>query len=608
VGAQRWVLSRLATVSLAAAVLLTVGVGVTAWRAVQELIDVTAALRRSVERTAQASTVLAHLLQVESSQRGFLVTGDPAFLGPFETNVAKTREAFVRLQSLAETSQPERFDEISALVDAKLHELELTVELARERDAATAVAVVRGGIGKELMDELRGALESLQRDEAQIAAVRLGERADSISAARLGALGAAGLASLLLVVATVALDAAARRRLDAERRAVEGEERLRVTLASIGDAVIATDAGGRVVFLNPVAEELTGWKLPDAFGEPLATIFRIVDEETHAPAEDPVAIALREGRIVGLANHTVLISKEGIQRPIDDSAAPIRDAGGDVMGVVLVFRDASDRRRQRDDQIAARRAALERDAAESANRLKDQFLATLSHELRSPLGAMLSWIEVARSGAGDDPAILTRALDTVERNARHQAKLIDDLLDVSRIVSGKLTLDRTRVDLAALTRSALEEVAPTLSARRIRVEHDLPSQPVVVSGDAARLQQLVTNLLTNAQKFTPDDGWVRVEIERRASSVALRIRDSGEGIAPGFLPHVFERFRQGGDGASPRAGLGLGLAIVKQIASAHGGEVTAESPGEGHGATFTVTLPMAPAGTDGPPSVRSASL
>jgi len=536
------------------------------------------------------------------------------------------------------------------------------------------------------------------------------------------------------------------------------------TLRSIGDAVIATDAQGAVTFMNPVAEALTGWDEGDSRGRPLDAIFHIFSELTLAPVESPVTKVLREGAIVGLANHTVLRTRRGAEIPIADSGAPIRNEAGSIIGVVLVFRDvsaekqgrvreeflaragealvssidyeatlaavarlavpaiadwctidladpggprqvavahadphkmqfareaverhppdpsavfgapqvirtgkaelytelpeglveaaakdaehlellrdlelesamivplrargrvfgaitfvyASSGRHYSKDDLAfaeefARRAAIAienalavkdaeearakeswlRSDAELANRSKDDFLATVSHELRTPLNAILGWTVMLRSHKPADD--IDRGLVIIERNARSQAKLIDDVLDVSRVTSGKLALSLGPTRVADVIAAAIETVTPAASAKGVVISSDVSDTSLTITADADRMQQIVWNLLSNAVKFTPRGRSVLVEARGEGSDVCVRVSDTGEGIRPEVLPNIFEPFKQADASTTRRhGGLGLGLAIVKQLVSAHGGTVQAASDGLGKGAAFEVRLP-----------------
>jgi PAS domain S-box-containing protein len=543
----------------------------------------------------------------------------------------------------------------------------------------------------------------------------------------------------------------------------EARELLATTLRSIGDAVMTSDADGLVTMMNPVAEELTGWPERDAIGRPMATVFNIVNERTRRAVESPVARVLRDGVVVGLANHTILVSRSGTDVPIDDSGAPIRDAGGRIVGVVLVFRNASKEKTEQlrrafladlstalssvvdshamlgaiarlavprladwcavdvvepgreaptqvavahtdpakvelarewakrgalgpdaatgatsvlrtgspelyetitDDQLVAstqdperlrlarelrlrsamlvpirrsdrtvgvitlvqaesgrhyseddlafaddlgRRAALAlenarlfeesrraREAADEANRAKDQFLAGISHELRTPLNAIVGWSNLM-AGHALEPEKHSRAVDAIVRNASTMTHLIEDLLDISRIVSGKMRLETAPLDLVPVIDAAIEVVRSTADAKQIRIDCSLETDGQKAVGDATRLQQVAWNLLHNAVKFTPSGGVIRVRLRASDFGFELSVSDSGQGIDPQFLPHVFDAFRQADIGiARSGGGLGLGLAITRHIVEAHGGWIAAHSDGPGHGTTFVVRLPISP--------------
>jgi PAS domain S-box-containing protein len=621
----------------------------------------------------------------------------------------------------------------------------------------------------------------------------------------------------------------------AEEAMQKQSEWLRITLSSIGDAVISTDAEGRVTFLNGAAEALTGWPLAEAIGRPLPDVFHIVNDATRRPVENPVLRALQDGTVVGLANDTVLIARDGTERPIEDSAAPMRDAAGAGLGAVLVFRDVSDRKRadeiqallaaiieSSDDAIVSKtldgiirswnagaerifgysrgeavgqpitliipperideersilrrlvggeriehfetvrvskdgrrldisltispvrdregriigaskiarditelkrtRDALARDAKilasvrdsvvvtdlegvvtywnegatrlfgwtaeemvgrpyvdrfhepirtfiadqvrerasgvewsgeyeefrkdgsrvwidahvslvtdaarrpigilglahditerkraeealREADRRKDEFLALLAHELRNPLAPLCNGLEVMRLAAAD-PSAVAQARDMMQRQLGHMVRLIDDLLDISRISQNKMELRRSRVLLADVVSSAVETVRPLIDAAGHTLAVSLPDEPVFLDADLTRLAQVLANLLTNSAKYTRRGGHISLTAELRAADVFVSVRDDGIGIPAESLPRIFDMFSQV-DRSVERStgGLGIGLALVKGLVEMHGGTVTAASGGPDKGSTFTVRLPVMGAVHEAVPTATS---
>ena len=609
----------------------------------------------------------------------------------------------------------------------------------------------------------------------------------------------------------------------AHRRTQTERELLRTTLASIGDAVVTTDTEGRVTYLNATAESLTGWPQAEAIGRPLDNIFRIAKEQTGEPAESPVVKALREGTVVGLANHTVLVARDGTTRAIDDSAAPIRDLDGRVAGCVLIFRDISARRRTEqalwrseqdlrdffdnaaialhwvgpdgiilrvnqteldmlgyelaeyvgrhiadfhvdrpviddilarlargetlrdiparmrhkdgsirdvlinsnawfqdgkfihtrcftrditdlklasetramlgaivdssDDAIVSKtldgiiqswnqgaqrlfgytpaevigksinmlippelqpeersilerlrrgeridhfetvriakdgrrldisltvspvrdvtgrivgaskvardisdRKRLEQEMLEN-DRRKDEFLATLAHELRNPLAPIRNSLEIMKR-AGGNPSLVEQARITMDRQVAQMERLIEDLLDISRITRNRLELRNQTVDLASVVQHAVEGCRPLAEAAGHEVTVDLPSEPIYLHGDPVRLAQVFGNLLNNACKYTPPDGRIALTVERQGDDVLVSVKDNGSGISPEALPFIFDMFTQGDRTLEhSQSGLGIGLTLVKQIVELHHGEVRATSAGLGRGSEFQVRLP-----------------
>jgi PAS domain S-box-containing protein len=372
----------------------------------------------------------------------------------------------------------------------------------------------------------------------------------------------------------------------AERQLSASRESLRLTLASIGDAVITTDVEGRITYLNSVAESTTGWNLQDAVGQSLNTVFRILNEQTRMTVEDPTRRALREGVIVGLANHTLLIRKDATERPIDDSAAPIKDEQGRIAGCVLVFRDISGRRAA-EKQIQGLMAELRQ-----ADRRKDEFLAMLAHELRGPLAPMCNMLEIIRRTAGQDK-LVQQAHATMDRQLMQLVRLVDDLLDVSRITHNRLKLHKERVELSAVVAQAVEMCQATAERSKHELTIDLPREPIYLNGDPARLAQVFGNLLNNACKYTEPGGRIWLTGKRQGSDVLVSVKDTGIGIPRHMLPQIFEVFTQGGRTLErSQGGLGIGLALAKRLVEMHDGVIEAFSQGPGLGSEFVVRLPL----------------
>ncbi|MEO5824408.1 MAG: PAS domain S-box protein, partial [Gemmatimonadales bacterium] len=522
------------------------------------------------------------------------------------------------------------------------------------------------------------------------------------------------------VVITALIESMRTAHRDADSRARElklREEWLRVTLTSIGDAVIATDLDGRVTLINTVACELTGWS-NDALGEPLESVFQIISERTRERTPTPVARVLREGVIVDLANHTLLVARDGTDRPIEDSAAPIRDEAGKIVGVVLVFRDATAQRRAEDGELRSRerlqlalasghlgvwewdlatnavwwsdevarlhgmepgefggtleafqalvhsddrervgllvqgaiearsdyavqfrtttpageirwisgKAAVfcdddgtpvrmvgvtsdvtEQRATEEALRLagqrKDEFLATLAHELRNPLAPIRNALEIVRLVDTNPVEPVRGARDMIERQVGQMTRLLDDLLDVSRITRDRLELRREVVQLGDVLEVAVEASVTLLRAGGRSFTLDLPAAAIWVDADHTRLVQVFTNLLNNAAKFTRPGGRITLTACGHEHSVDVMVDDDGIGIAPADRQRLFEMFEQGattnGDGTP---GLGIGLTIARRLVEMHGGGITVQAGSGDSGTTFTVRLPVvgAPVGVSAP--------
>ena len=376
-----------------------------------------------------------------------------------------------------------------------------------------------------------------------------------------------------------------------ERKA---EAQARAWLAAIvessADAVIGQTLDGTITSWNAAAEQMHGYGRGEAIGQPISMLVPPERRDELACLFDRTR---RGERIVH--HETVRCRKDGTTLDVSLTLSPICDASGTLIGVSTIARDITERK-QVEQELATllERERLARAEAQTATRTKDEFLAVLSHELRTPLQSMLGWTQMLKE-RGLDERTVQKGLLTIERNVKMQTQLIEDLLDVSRIVAGKLRLARTQVDLAQVIASGVDLAKVAADAKSIRIDVTIEPMAGEVLGDPTRLQQVVSNLLTNAVKFTPREGSIRVRLERDDTVARITVEDTGRGISPEFLPHIFDRFCQA-ESVTLRSqgglGLGLGLAIVRHLVELHGGAVKADSPGEDRGATFTVTLPI----------------
>ncbi|MBL1178296.1 response regulator [Pantanalinema sp. GBBB05] len=372
------------------------------------------------------------------------------------------------------------------------------------------------------------------------------------------------------------------------RRAEENRLLLSAIVESSQDAIIGFTLYGTIVSWNTGAEKIFGYTAAEIKGQSISFL-----ASPDRPGEAlQILDTIRRGESITNLE-TVCFRQDGQPIEVSITVSPIKSSDERLVGISATVRDITERKQaeaEREQLLALEQTA--REQAEAANRIKDEFLAVLSHELRSPLNPILGWAKLLQSRHFDEAA-LKKALETIERNASLQAQLIEDLLDVSRIMRGKLSLNMVPVDLAATITAALETVRLAAEAKSIQIDTNLDSAIGRVLGDAARLQQIVWNLLSNAVKFTPEGRRVDVYLERIDSHARLIVSDTGKGINPDFLPHVFDYFRQA-DSTTTRkfGGLGLGLAIVRYLVELHGGTVWAESLGEDQGATFTVSFPL----------------
>jgi PAS domain S-box-containing protein len=372
----------------------------------------------------------------------------------------------------------------------------------------------------------------------------------------------------------------------------DDDKLFRLMVESMYDySVFAIDPEGRILSWNKGAEKAFGYSKEEVVGENFAILFLPEDRGEGAP-ERELETARCEERV---AEQGWRARKDGARLWVSGWLNALNDDAGNRIGYVKVMAVGGDLEREQAETLA--REALERERTtrseyEDASRSKDEFIALVSHELRSPLNAILGWTRILRQGRPDEE-LYQRATEIIERSARMQSQLIEDLMDTARIVRGKLKLEVHPVNLAPLIEKALDVVRPAADAKGITLVTSLDREADQITGDPDRLQQVVWNLLSNAVKFTNEGGRVEVKLGRVDPCIQISVSDTGCGVSPEFMPYLFERYRQAGaSGARRKGGLGLGLTLVRQLVEMHGGSVTAESDGEGKGATFIVSLPV----------------
>ncbi len=546
-------------------------------------------LHRNEQQRRAGITALDDLLltlqDAETGQRGYVITGDESYLEPFSSAETRLEADTAHVRRMSELGiTPADVTQLNDLVHEKVAELRQTISVRRQSGVEAALPMILAGTGKEAMNRIRQLIGRL-KDEQERALANEVQRSDEATRIRTGVFLTSGLLNLLVLF--WGFSRIRRTILERDRAVIERKKQsdlLATTLASIGDCVIVTNAKGAITFMNGVAESLTGWPLQEARHRPVGEIFHIINEQTRQPVEDPVEKVIQHGVIVGLANHTLLIRKDGSEIPIDDSGAPIRTAEGKLEGVVLVFRDFSPHKQ------AQRELNQAKEAAESANQAKDKFLAMLSHELRTPLTPVLATLNVWEM-TDDVPAKLRSDVQMLRRNIELEARIIDDLLDLTRIARGVLSISPEVLDVHELIEMLLDITHSEAEAKRLNLSLDLEAERHFVNTDAGRLQQVLWNILRNAINFTDARGSIVIGTASDGGRIVITVTDSGIGMALESLEKLFRPFEQADRNRSVRyGGLGLGMAISHALMELMGGTLTAASEGIGRGSIFTVTL------------------
>lgn len=517
----------------------------------------------------------------EAGQRGYLYTGNPKYLAPFNLAVAQIG---ARIDSLAQLTidnprQQARIPVLRSLAQSKLSEYTRVISLYQAGKTEQAKALVASDDELLGMKQIWLQIRAMEHEENSLTSVRSTTYRQSVRIT----VACIYVASVLAAVGAILLAFYILREMHLRekynRQIHEREEWFRVTLTSLGDAVIAADEKGCVAFLNPVAEQLTGWTLPLARGKKIEEVFPIFNEQTREPVDNPVKKVMELGIVVGLANHTVLLHTDGTLRPIEDSAAPIRDDDGNLAGVVLVFRDAS---HERESQEILRKTEKLAAAARLA--------ATFAHEINNPLEAIVNLIYIVRGTKGI-PAAAIEPLDFAEHELERISHIARQTLGFYREskVPGP-------VDLPAVIDNVLKLYSNKLKTRSISVERDFRDHPPI-HGLAGELTQAVSNLISNAADAVASGGVIRVTLstleDAKGSWAKLTVEDDGPGVAEDQKTRIFEPFFT----TKTDVGTGLGLWVTREIVQRHRGHIDVDSKAAAgaHGAIFTMLLPSAPA-------------
>ena len=603
--------------SLAGSVLLVFLVVVISYWAFGQIEKAAEARQQTFKLIVRADALLSDLAAAEAAQRGYSLTGNEAFLEPYLAVRDRIGGQLDELRPLASSGAARKhLDAMAPLATAKLAQMSHIVELRRRLEMTAVLAAEGSGQGKQLMDSFRAEMSGFILIEEAALAQHESEFQSSMRHLFALIIAASVLAFLLALLFAWLMYRETRHRLnnllhvetrhlleiqDETNRQLQqtnfnlqvSEEKLAVTLNSIDDAVIATDAEGRVTLLNPLAERLTGWTRVEAFQRPVEEIFHLIDADTRQPYPVPVQEALARGTTLSLANHAIVIARDGSECHIADSCAPIRDRHGQVVGAVLVFRDVTERRRL-DQALIAKNAELEsaRSVADNANLAKSEFLSSMSHELRTPLGAMLGFAQLMDSTTPPPSVSQKRSIEQILKAGWHLLDLINEILDLAQIESGKLSLSLEPMSLTDVMHECQIMMEPHAQKRGISVAFPRLEIPYFVKADRTRLKQVLINLLSNAVKYNKVGGAVVVDCTASTPGrVRISVRDTGEGLTPEKMTQLFQPFNRLGKEIGVEEGTGIGLVLSKQLVESMGGVIGVEST-VGKGSVFWLELKL----------------
>lgn len=568
---------------------------------------------------SKSENMLAVLKDAETGQRGYLLTGDTVFLSPYL--IAK-EEIVGQLDELRQISLDSavklHIETLEPLIEAKMAQLSQSIALYQNQDTAGAIAIVKTGRGNALMDSIRNEISAINKIEAGNLALQETEYATSMRRLFIIIL-ISSLILLLLALSSVffiyrefgqrlknlahletqhVLEIQKKTNIQLQQAnniLHASEEKLAVTLNSIGDGVIATDAQGLVVLLNPLAEQLTGWTKAEAMGRPVDEVFHIIKQDTRQSAILPISATLKLGTAQKLANHILLIARDGSECAIADSCAPIRDSENQVEGAVLVFRDVTEINHQESIMLEKNiELEIARATADKANLAKSEFLSGMSHELRSPLNAILGFAQLMETDAPPPTPAQTVGITQILQAGWHLLKLIDEILDLAKIESGQVTFSQEPVQLTEVIlecQSIFNTQAKQLGITLVFSQIDCP---YYVQADRTRLKQVIINLLSNAIKYNSPKGTVEVKCEEvKTGRIRVSVSDTGAGLSAEQISQLFQAFNRLGQEASNVEGTGIGLVVAKRLIELMGGEIGMHS-NLGLGSVFWFELNSVP--------------
>ena len=607
---------RTKTIAAIAVSFLVLAVGIFILFQAFEQIERAAEARKSTRtEITSVATILSELVDAEAGVRGYALTRDLAYLQPYLAVRDVVLPHLAELRALSDGDAGTiQLDAIKPLALARMGELKAIIEL-RQRDDMPGI-LARMPAGKRLMEQIR--TEAGAFVLSQEAALKADEALYQSKLRNLFSLlvGISGLTVLFTIVFGFLINRESKHRLSqlvhvetkhlleaqeaigaklqaANEALVETEKRLEVTLKSIGDAVLTTDATGLVTLLNPLGEKLTGWTADEAIGRPADEIFHIINEATRLPVVIPIKAALEHGSTQGMINHSLIIARDGNERSVADSCAPIRNRDGTVAGAVLVFRDVT-QIRTIERTLLAKNIELEvaKLLAEKANLAKSDFLSSMSHELRTPLGAILGFAQLIESGDPAPTPVQKRNVAQILEAGWYLLDLINEILDLALIESGKISMSLEPALLGDIMRECEAMIEPQATKRGIVVGFSHFDEPYFVRADRTRVKQILVNLLSNAIKYNKPGGTVVVSHNVEDTGyIRISVRDTGHGLTPENLSHLFQPFNRLGQEANGEEGTGIGLVVSKRLVELMGGVIGVESI-VGTGTAFWIVLPL----------------